>query len=149
MTYLSFSLTPVLSDTLDKLYLKVENGKVTQLLAQTEILYYGSNTEEDPDAMSYSDVKISFSNVGTTVVESPKPFDAPDYADKLQAALEKCKTLKTIHLEQQIHKQVLLQEIVEIMNFLQLLCSKRCFSIISSKRFCIKCRNCRMLWSCN
>lgn len=94
MTYLSFSLTPVLFDTLDKLYLKVENGKVTQLLAQTEILYYGSNTEEDPDAMSYSDVKISFSNVGTTVVESPKPFDAPDYADKLQAALEKMQNAK-------------------------------------------------------
>lgn len=94
MTYLSFSLTPILSDTLDKLYLKVENGKVTQLLAQTEILYYGSNTEEDPDAMSYSDVRISFSNVGTTIVESPKPFDAPDYADKLQAALEKMQNAK-------------------------------------------------------
>lgn len=44
--------------------------------------------------MSYSDVRISFSNVGTTIVESPKPFDAPDYADKLQAALEKMQNAK-------------------------------------------------------
>lgn len=94
MTYLSFSLTPVLSDTLDRLYLKVEDGKVTQLLAQTEILYYGENTEEDPDAMSYSEIQLTFSNIGTTVVEDPKPYEAPENAEKLQVALEKMQNAK-------------------------------------------------------
>ena len=89
MTYLSYSLTPMLSDTLDTLYLTVEDGKITKLSAQTEVLLYGDNTEEDPDAMSYTVFEVTFSDIGTTTVDDPVAYEAPDYADKLTAALEK------------------------------------------------------------
>lgn len=89
MTYLSYSLTPMLSDTLDTLYLTVADGKITKLSAQTEILLYGENTKEDPDAMSYTYFEVTFSDIGTTTVEDPAPYEAPSYADKLTAALAK------------------------------------------------------------
>ena len=96
MTYLSFCLTPMLSDTLSTLYLKVEDGKITKLSAQTEVLLYGGETDstgniKDPDAMSYTTFEVSFSDIGTTVVDEPEQYDAPDYAEKLEAALEKMK----------------------------------------------------------
>lgn len=89
MTYLSYCLTPMVSDTLLQLYLKVENGEIVKLLGQTEILYYGSDTREDADAMSYTTIEIDFEEVGTTKVADPTPFDAPDYADKLIQAMQK------------------------------------------------------------
>lgn len=89
MTYLSYSLTPMLDDTLNKVYLEIENGEIVKLLAQTEIIYYGSETKEEADAMSYTTVELTFSNVGTTVVEDPAPYEAPLYAEKLEAALKK------------------------------------------------------------
>lgn len=91
MTYLAYSLTPLLEDTLAELYLVVEDGKITKMLAQTEILYYGENQEEDPDAMSYTTIELVFSEIGTTKVEDPQPYDAPEYVEKLQAALDKMK----------------------------------------------------------
>lgn len=94
MTYLSFSLTPMLSDTLDKLYLVVEDGEITKLLAQTEVLYYGASQNQDPDAMSYTKIEVTFSNIGTTVVEDPQPYDAPQYADLLETALAKMRDSK-------------------------------------------------------
>jgi hypothetical protein len=87
MTYLSYSLTPMLEDTLMELYLVVENGAITKLLGQTEVLYYGSDTSEDADGMSYTTIELSFSNIGTTTVEYPTAYEAPEYADKLTAAL--------------------------------------------------------------
>lgn len=89
MTYLSYCLTPMLSDTLFELYLVVEDGEITKMIAQTEILYYGSDTQEEADAMSYTTLEIDFSEVGTAVVDLPKPFDAPENADKLSAAIAK------------------------------------------------------------
>lgn len=88
MTYLSISLTPMLSDTLNALYLTVEDGKITSIVAQTEILYTGDDPE-NPSAMSYTEVEITLSNIGTTVVENPKPFETPEHADLLKDALEK------------------------------------------------------------
>jgi len=94
MTYLSFSLTPMLSDTLNKLYLKVENGVITKLLAQTEVLYYGSDTQDEADAMSYTTVEITFSKFGTTKVSEPVPFEAPENVEILEKALNKMKSVK-------------------------------------------------------
>lgn len=94
MTYLSFSLTPMLSDTLDKIQLVVENGQITKLIGQTEILYYGADTREDADAMSYTTIELEFSKIGTTVVSDPAPYEAPENAELLTKALENMKTLK-------------------------------------------------------
>lgn len=87
MTYLSYSLTPMLSDTLAELYLKVEDGHIVGMTAQTEVLLYGEDTNEDPDAMSYTTFDITFSNIGTTTVADPAPYEAPEHAEMLTAAL--------------------------------------------------------------
>lgn len=89
MTYLSISLTPMLSDTLAGLYLIVEDGQITKLVAETEKLLYGEDTSEDPDAMSYTAIELTFSKVGNTEVKEPAPYTAPQYAEVLEAALAK------------------------------------------------------------
>ena len=96
MTYLSYSLTPMLSDTLTSMYLVLEDGAISKLVAQTEPVYYGGTTAmdgsiENPSAISYTKIEVSFSNIGTTVVPDPTPYEAPIYADKLSAALQNMK----------------------------------------------------------
>lgn len=93
MTYLSFSLTPVLEDTLVNIYLTVENGKISKFIGQTEVLYYGDDPE-NPDAMSYSLIELTFENIGTTVVEDPQKYEAPEHVDILEKALKKMQTQK-------------------------------------------------------
>ena len=93
MTYLSVSLTPMLSDTLAQLKLTIEDGHITKLVAQTEVLYYGSETREEADAMSYTEVEMTFANIGSTVVPEPSPYTAPENAELLEAAIEKMKKL--------------------------------------------------------
>ena len=93
MTYLSISLTPMLSDTLAQLKLTIEDGHITKLVAQTEVLYYGSETREEADAMSYTEVEMTFANIGTTVVPEPSPYTAPENAEILAAAIEKMQNL--------------------------------------------------------
>ena len=94
MTYLSFSLTPMLSDTLSKIFLVVEDGQITKLIGQTEILYYGADVREDADAMSYTTIEVEFSKIGTTIVGDPTPYEAPENAELLTTALTKMKELK-------------------------------------------------------
>ena len=90
MTYFAFSLTPILGneDTFMELYLYVEDGAITKLLAQTAVIMLGDDPE-NPDATEYTTIEIEFSKVGTTVVADPAPYEAAQYADKLQAALDK------------------------------------------------------------
>lgn len=90
MTYFAFSLTPILGneDTFMELYLYVEDGAITKLLAQTAVVMLG-NDPENPDATEYTTIEIEFSKIGTTVVADPAPYEAAQYADKLQAALDK------------------------------------------------------------
>lgn len=92
MTYFAFSLTPILGneDTFMELYLYVEDGKITKLVAQTAVEMLG-NDPENPDATQYTVISLDFSNVGTTVVPDPAPYEAAQYADKLEAAFEKMK----------------------------------------------------------
>ena len=94
MTYLSYSLTPLLSDTLDRIIfvLNEEGTAIEKLVGQTETLLYGENTEDDPDAMSYTTIELTFSDIGETEVPMPTPYEAPEHADLLSAALEKMQT---------------------------------------------------------
>ncbi len=92
MTYLSYSLTPMLEDTLLSLYVIVEDNHISEIIGQTEVIVSGD--PKDPDAVSYTTISVKFSNIGTTVVEDPTPYNAPMYADKLEAALEKMQSLK-------------------------------------------------------
>lgn len=90
MTYFAFSLTPILGneDTFMELYLYVEDGAITRLVAQTAVNMIGDDPE-NPVATEYTVISVAFSNVGTTDVPDPLPYEAPQYADKLQAALDK------------------------------------------------------------
>lgn len=92
MTYFAFSLTPMLDETFFDFYLKVENGAITQIIAQTQFLYYGD--EEDPDALSYTLATLNISDFGTTEVSDPVAYEAPESADKLQAAINGMKNVK-------------------------------------------------------
>ena len=91
MTYLAFSLTPLMTETLDKVYLKVEDGQITKLLAQTAPVYmgtyYDSNNVEHHDSMSQSILELTFSDVGTTVVADPAPYAAGQHTELLAAAI--------------------------------------------------------------
>lgn len=103
MTYFSFSLTPLLSDTLDRIILEVdeETQSITKILGQTETLYDGGATTsaEEASSISYTTIELTVSDVGTTTVPTPTPYEAPDHADALQAALNKMKTAKNYTFE--------------------------------------------------
>ena len=94
LTYLSYCLTPLLSDTLVEVFLIIENGEITKLIGQTEQLLQYGESESEIDARSYTRIELEFSNVGTTDVPDPKPYAASEHADKLAAALEKMAGLK-------------------------------------------------------
>lgn len=118
MTYLSYSLTPMLSDTLDQLFLVVEDGKITKLLAQTEILYYGADKREDASAMSYTTIEVSFSNVGTTETKDPEPFEASANSEYLAQAIEKMQKADNYTFHAKIHKLMHLLQILVIIQHL-------------------------------
>lgn len=87
MRYLSQSLTPMLEDSLVELYLEVKDGKISRLLGQTEFVYYGEDSEK-PDALGYTTIEVTFSNIGTTEVIEPKPYEASENTELLQVALD-------------------------------------------------------------
>jgi len=97
MTYISYSMTPMLTDTLDQFYLKVEEGEITEILAQTEVLYQGADTREDADAMSYTKVVFYLSDIGTTVVDDPAPYGELENGEILVTALQTIFNARNYH----------------------------------------------------
>ena len=94
MTYLSYCLTPMLADTLASISFKIEDGHITEVIGRTELLYYGSDTQEDADAMSYSEVVLVPTNIGTTIVPEPAKYAAPENVEILTQALENMRALE-------------------------------------------------------
>ena len=96
MTYLSYSLTPILSDTLFELSITCDNEKITSLSASTEVLYYGSSdgTAKDADSASWTTIDLTFDNIGTTKVPDITPYAATEYTSLLQTAIDKMKGVK-------------------------------------------------------
>lgn len=84
MTYISYSFTPMLSDTLENFYFKMENGAITKLLVKTAEATIGTSR-------SYTIVEFTFENIGSTVVPDPAPYaeDANNVA--LKTAIDKMK----------------------------------------------------------
>ena len=82
MTYLAYSLTPLLSETFAELYLVIEDGAIVKMVCQTQYIYsgeyYDENNQVHYDSLSYSVVELVFSNIGSTVVADPAPYDAPN-----------------------------------------------------------------------
>lgn len=93
MTYLSYSLTPMLEDTLDMISFKVEGGKIVSMIAQTEIIYDRGQTTDPSKAsmMSYTQVEVTFYDVGTTTVKLVETYEAPEFVEYLEQALETIK----------------------------------------------------------
>ena len=105
MTYLAYSLTPMLEDTFDRVILLLEqdaegNYFVGGMKAQTIAQYYNPVYNQTGtavvgyDAMEYTVVELDFSEIGTTSIADPTPYEAPEYADKLQTAMDKMKEAK-------------------------------------------------------
>jgi hypothetical protein len=66
---------------------------ITKVILRTELLYYGSDTQEDADAMSDTEVELVPSNIGSTIVPEPVRYESPENAAILSAALENMKQL--------------------------------------------------------
>ena len=83
MTYLSYSLTPFLDDTLDSISFKMENGEITKLMARTE-------TQTGDNKVAYTEVSLNFSDIGTTTVPEPTKYKEGENT-VLANAIEKMK----------------------------------------------------------
>lgn len=88
MTYLAYSLTPMLTDTLFQIGFKVEGGKIVGITGETERLYTLDDSQSPVD-MSYTHFEATLTEVGSTVVPAPAVYEAPEHADLLEAAFEK------------------------------------------------------------
>lgn len=74
LTYLSYSLTPMLSDTIQHLRLKVEDNHITTIYGQTVAQ---SNKDEDGNVLqtAYTEVVLHISDIGSTKVPDPTPYE--------------------------------------------------------------------------
>ncbi|MBE5764998.1 MAG: hypothetical protein E7339_05305 [Clostridiales bacterium] len=94
MTYLSYSLTPLLADTLVEIAftVDVELGAITSLIGKTERIYEGLD-EQSGEFDAYYDtiINLQFSNVGSTTVSDPEAYAAPMNANVLEGALNEMK----------------------------------------------------------
>ena len=98
MTYLSYSLTPILADTLVEIAFAVdaEAGAITSLIGRTETVYYGlDEASGEYDASLNTVIELQFSNVGSTTVSDPTPYTAPQHANELEEALSEMKNAKS------------------------------------------------------
>jgi len=86
MTYIAYSFTPMLEDTFENVYFKMENGEITQILAKTKE-ETGSNKNR-----AYTEAVFTFENIGTTVVSDPQPYEKDSRNADLETALAKMKS---------------------------------------------------------
>lgn len=93
LTYLAYSLTPLLEDTLASLYITIEDGEIASLVAQTET-EYDSEYAEEVTAYAYTVIELTFSGIGTTEVEDPEPYEEDSYTPYLAEAIEKMQSAK-------------------------------------------------------
>lgn len=98
LTYLAYSLTPMLEDTFATLSLRIaegEDGKmhVTEITATT-IAETSTDQNDNILTQAYTKVTLAPKNIGTTEVPDPKPYAKPELADKLDDAIETMKTAK-------------------------------------------------------
>lgn len=92
LTYLSYAYTPLLEETLDKLYLKVVNdgdeSRIVGMIAYTSFIYEGASSEADgATSLSYSKIELNFTDIGTTTIPDLTAYSAPTHGDALQSAI--------------------------------------------------------------
>lgn len=91
MIYLAVSLTPMLDENFTQFRLKMTDGAVTGIWAQTAVATVTAGDGETVLERSYTEVELTISEVGTTVVPEPAPYEAPDYAEYLTKAINQMK----------------------------------------------------------
>lgn len=102
MAYLVQSFTPMLDYVTEwfrtvVFVLDASHENIVSLQAQTNPSYTGAVTDQQGniksyDTMSVSEVTLTFSDIGTTSIAAKTAYEAPEYADKLSAALENIKS---------------------------------------------------------
>ena len=90
-TYLAYSLTPMLEDTLNTIAITVENGKITGMIAETQKLY---DYDEDPTFVRYTVLTCEFVDIGKTEVPEPTPYEGDEMTPELAKAIDKMKAAK-------------------------------------------------------
>lgn len=88
MTYIAYSLTPMMNDTFENFYFKMENGQITQILVKTLEQTSGS-------ARAYTEVVFTFDNIGTTEVPNPSAYAEDSRNDALKNAIDKMKSVNS------------------------------------------------------
>lgn len=95
MAYLEQSLTPLLSPSeglVDNfyVYLNDDNTEISSIKMMTEV---DATVDEDGNVLksAWSEVTLSFSNIGTTVVSDPAPYESSDKLQPLVNAINKMK----------------------------------------------------------
>ncbi len=78
MIYLAVSLTPMLDENFTQFRLKMTDGAVTGIWAQTAVATVTAGDGETVLERSYTEVELTISEVGTTVVPQPAPYEVPD-----------------------------------------------------------------------
>ncbi len=94
MTYLSYCLTPMMTETLETIMFELdENHNIVKMIAETSKIYTAAGEQIDDaskaETLQYTIFECTFSNIGTTVIEDPKGYDAPENVELLEAALKK------------------------------------------------------------
>jgi len=92
MVRIGASITPLLTgnDVFSSFALRVEDGVITEIIAQTAYVYEGDNPKEGT-WYEYTTFTAEISKLGSTEVADPTPYSAPEHADVLTAALDKMK----------------------------------------------------------
>lgn len=98
--YLAFSLTPLLDVQLDKFFVKIADGHITEIIAQTANSYLPAGVDStEASAVEYTEVHLAISDIGTTTIPALQPYSAPEHAEVLQAAIDKLKTSDNYFME--------------------------------------------------
>lgn len=94
MTYLAVSLTPMLSENFMQFRLKVTDGAITGIWAQTNVQVAYASDGETVLQRAYTVAELEISDIGTTEVPNPAPFEAPEHVEYLQQVIDTMKTAK-------------------------------------------------------
>lgn len=98
--YLAFSLTPLLDVQLDKFFVKIDGGHITEIIAQTANSYLPAGVDStEASAVEYTEIHLTISDIGTTTIPALQPYSAPEHANILQTAIDNLKTADNYFME--------------------------------------------------
>ncbi len=94
MAYFAVSFTAMVEDNFTAFRLKMTGDKVTGIWAQTAVKEWFAGDGETVVSRAYTEVELTISDVGETVVPDPKPYDAPEGAKYLEQVIDTMKAAR-------------------------------------------------------